>query len=102
LVAAVKLPVFGYRQEHQKLIDTRYRRPQHFEFLEKNRQFYTDFGEPRNVVLSPGTGCLRPNGNIAITKSTAAIAPAPRSLQPSAGKMNDDEHADVLGNRRDR
>jgi hypothetical protein len=46
--------VFGYRQEHQKLIDTRHRRTQHFEFPEKNCQFYTDFRKLRNVVTFPG------------------------------------------------
>jgi hypothetical protein len=35
--------VFGYRHEHQKLMDTRHRRTQHFEILEKYCQFYTDF-----------------------------------------------------------
>jgi hypothetical protein len=46
--------VFGYLQEHQKLIDTRYRRTQHFEFLEKDCQFYADYRKPRNVVTFLG------------------------------------------------
>jgi hypothetical protein len=44
----------SYRHEHQKLIDTRCRRTQHFEVLEKNCQFYRDFREPRNAVTFPG------------------------------------------------
>jgi hypothetical protein len=45
---------FDHRQEHQKLIATRYRRTQYFEILEKCCQFYLDFRKPLNAVSSPG------------------------------------------------
>jgi hypothetical protein len=65
---ASKASRFGYRQQHQKLIDARYRRAAHFEFLEKGFQFYVDFVGLREVVAFQELGCLRSNGNIVMTK----------------------------------
>jgi hypothetical protein len=55
--------VFSYRQEHQKLIDIRYSRTQHFEVLEKNCQFYRDFRDPPNAVPFLGRIASDPSGS---------------------------------------